>query len=403
MQSGSEKWRGMVIKNKFGRVWEYALALLFFILLRPVAVVMRRLCPSYRRLWLVMERGNDARDNGYWFYRYLCEQHPEINARYVITPDSPDLKRITALGKPVWWKSFQHRLMYLCADRLVGSHVSPASPDLMAHYHLAQKGICTCGKQIFLQHGVIKNEMGWLHGDKLKLGLFVCGAKPEYDFVHDKFGHPEGVVQYLGLCRFDHLLTASAPGREIVLMPTWRGSHYPSGDAFVQTAFFKHYQGLLNHPKLIQLLEQADCRLIFYPHIELQKELRHFTSGSPRVVLASAHTEDVQHLLMRCAVLVTDHSSVDFDVAYLHKPVIYDQFDEAEFRAYHYQQGYFDYDRDGFGPVCRTTEELLSALERYIQSDFQTEPFYLQRAQRFFPLRDQENCRRIFDAVSALR
>ena len=45
--------------------------------------VCRCCSAKYRELWLVCERGNDARDNGYWFYRYLKEKHPEINARYV--------------------------------------------------------------------------------------------------------------------------------------------------------------------------------------------------------------------------------------------------------------------------------------------------------------------------------
>ena len=40
-------------------------------LLRPIAAVLRKTSKAYRRLWLVMERGYDARDNGYWLFRYL--------------------------------------------------------------------------------------------------------------------------------------------------------------------------------------------------------------------------------------------------------------------------------------------------------------------------------------------
>ena len=36
------------------------------ILLRPAAAMLRRTSREYRHLWLVMERGFDARDNGYW-------------------------------------------------------------------------------------------------------------------------------------------------------------------------------------------------------------------------------------------------------------------------------------------------------------------------------------------------
>lgn len=391
-----------MLNHKIRRALDYARTLLWFFALTPVAALARRLVPSMKGLWLVMERGNDARDNGYWLYRYLRTERPEINARYVITPDSPDAGRIAALGGAVRFGSLRHKLMYLAADRLIGSHVYPAAPDLILFYHLAQHGVRARGRQVFLQHGITKDEMAWLHRASMPIDLFACGAEPEYAYIRDTFGHPEGVARYLGLCRFDHLITAGSPAREILLMPTWRGAHYPSGDDFPGTAFYRHYQALLDSPALHALLEAADCTLVFYPHIELQRELHHFHAASPRIVLASSGTHDVQALLMRCSVLVTDYSSVYFDVAYLGRPVIYDQFDEAEFRALHYQKGYFDYDRDGFGPVCRTEQALLDALDACVRRDFAPEETYRARAERFFPLRDANNCRRTCEAIASL-
>ena len=35
--------------------------------------------------------------------------------------------------------------------------------------------------------------------------LFICSAKKEYEYVKNTYGHPDGVVQYTGLCRFDYL------------------------------------------------------------------------------------------------------------------------------------------------------------------------------------------------------
>lgn len=391
-----------MIKNRLLRALDYAGALAWFYGLKPVAAAVRRAAPSMRNVWLVMERGNDARDNGYWFYRYLREQHPEINAKYVIADDSPDRERVDKWGAPVRFGSLRHKLLYLCADVLAGTHVYPAAPDLILFYHLAQRGIRARGRQVFLQHGITKDEMEWLHGRHLPVDLFACGAKPEYDYVSETFGHPKGVARYLGLCRFDHLIAAGKPRREILLMPTWRGSRYPSGDDFPGTAFYRHYQELLNHPALEALLERADCRLVFYPHIELQKELHHFSARSPRIVLADCGTSDVQELLMNCSMLVTDYSSVYFDAAYLGRPVVYDQFDEEEFRALHYQKGYFDYDRDGFGPVCRTTEALLGQIEACAERDFAAEERYRARAQRFFPIRDANNCQRTYEAILSL-
>lgn len=133
--------------------------------------VCRCCSAKYRELWLVCERGNDARDNGYWFYRYLKEEHPEINARYVIETDSADRAKIEALGGMVPRGSFSHYLAYYCADFLIGTHVQPCAPDLILFYHLAEKGIRARGKQVFLQHGIIKDEMEWLHR---KICIWIC-------------------------------------------------------------------------------------------------------------------------------------------------------------------------------------------------------------------------------------
>lgn len=390
--------------QKFRRALCYLKELLLLLLCKPLGMVLRACVPAYRGVWLVGERGNDARDNGYWFFRYLRTEHPEINARYVITADSADADKITALGGAVQKGSFQHYLLYYCADHLIGTHVQPCAPDLMVHYHLAVKGIRARGKQTFLQHGVIKDEMQWMHRENLYLDRFICGAKPEYDYIRDTFGYAPQVPQYTGLARWDNLLRAHQRGTQklILVMPTWRGSHYPEGDAFRATQFYQAFQSLLDSSRLDAFLEQNGYELIFYPHIEMQKHLGQFHTRSARMHLADSSTHDVQQLLLDCALLITDYSSVFFDVAYLEKPQIYYQFDEAEFRQYHYQKGYFDYRRDGFGPVCTTEEALLQALEQAFQNGMQLAPIYKAHVDTFFPLRDTQNCQRIYNSICSL-
>ena len=36
-------------------------------------------------LWLISERGREARDNAYFFFIWLKQNHPEINAKYIIS------------------------------------------------------------------------------------------------------------------------------------------------------------------------------------------------------------------------------------------------------------------------------------------------------------------------------
>lgn len=389
--------------HKILRAFCYLKELLAMLFFRLISVLCRVVCPSYRHVWLVAERGTDARDNGYWFYRWLRTQHPELNAYYIITTDSADADKINTLGGAVQYGSFRHYLLYYCADYLVGTHVQPCAPDLILYYHLAVKGIRARGKHVFLQHGVIKDEMQWLHRNNLYVDMFVCGAKPEYEYIRDTYGFPPSVPQYVGLARWDNLHhTRRVPQKMILIMPTWRGSHYPDGEAFRNTQFYRSYQALLNSQHLHRLLEEHDYQLIFYPHIEMQKHLGQFHTHSDRVLLASKDTHDVQQLLMDCALLITDYSSVFFDVAYLEKPELYYQFDEEEFRQFHYQKGYFDYRRDGFGPVCTNETTLLQELERCFQNGMQMPPEYKARTAAFFPLHDAQNCQRTYDAICSL-
>lgn len=385
--------------NKLKRLPVYLKNVFLLLVLWPVAAVLRRTSKNYRGLWLVMERGFDARDNAYWFFRYLRERRPQINACYVIDRTSPDYGKVAALGRTVAWRSVRHYLMYLAADMLISTHVQPASPDLMVYYHLRQIGIRARGKQIFLQHGIIKDEMKWMRYPAMKVDFFASGAKPEYDYLVSEFGYPEGVIRYTGLCRFDNLIRGKDPSGEILVMPTWRGSNYPQGERFKETSFFRQFQSLLNNARLRSFLEERDLKLIFYPHIEMQKELDKFTSPSERIVLADWRTYDVQTLLMRCNVLITDYSSVFFDAGYMEKPVIYYQFDQEEFRKYHYQEGYFSYEKHGFGPVVQTEEELADAVEACVENGFRLQSEYRNRLEAFYPVRDEMNCERTYQIL----
>ena len=388
--------------NKLRRLPVYLINVFLLAVLWPAAAVLRRTHPAYRNLWLVMERGFDARDNGYWFFRYLREQQPHINARFVISRTSPDYDKVARLGPTCEWRSLKHYLMYLAADMLISTHVQPCAPDLMAYYHLRQIGIRARGKQIFLQHGIIKDEMMWMRYPTMKVDFFASGGKMEYDYLEKEFGFPGGVIRYTGLCRFDNLIRGNNPSGEILVMPTWRGSNYPQGEQFRETAFYRHFQSLLENPRLMALLEERDMKLIFYPHIELQKELDKFRSPSERVVLAGWQDYDVQTLLMRCDLLITDYSSVFFDLGYMEKPVIYYQFDKEEFLKYHYQKGYFSYEDHGFGPVVTTEEELADAVAECAANDFRPEEKYRRRLDAFYSVRDERNCERTYKILSEM-
>lgn len=68
------------------------------------------------------------------------------------------------------------------------------------------------------------------------------------------------------------------------------------------------------------------------------------------------------------------------------KPLVYYQFDNEKFRQSHHQIGYFDFRKDGFGPVCVTEQEVTDWLIRLHKQGFANEEIYLERHGKYFDL-----------------
>ena len=50
-------------------------------------------------LWLVIESGNSARDNGYFFFKYLREKYSKQKVVFVINKNSTDYQKVKNIGK----------------------------------------------------------------------------------------------------------------------------------------------------------------------------------------------------------------------------------------------------------------------------------------------------------------
>ena len=391
------KWEHLL--DRFRYVWyliKYAAALLL------CPFVKNR--PRYRNLWIIAERGTDARDNASHLFRYIRQVHPEINICYIISRDSKDREEMAQLGPVVDYRSFAHYLAFAASRVKISTHIMGFAPDMLLFKDL-DKVFPIKGVKVFLQHGIIANELPYLYGTNVKLDLFVCAAKKEWEYVNANFYHPEGVVQYLGLCRYDRLLSRTEKSRVLLLMPTWRGYIHDSifnDRQFRNCAYYRAFQSLLDNPRLASLLEKYDYALKFYPHPGVLPYLHCFHAAEGRIQIVDPEKLSVQPALIEADALLTDYSSVFFDFGYMMKPVIFYQFDQADFRKNHYERGYFDYARDGFGPVCIEETAFLDALEKLLDSRCSIEETYQQRISEFFTLRDEENCRRNFEAIVRL-
>ncbi|MBR4401066.1 MAG: CDP-glycerol glycerophosphotransferase family protein [Synergistes sp.] len=392
---------GEDLKDKFSRVtYNDILHIFKFLAAFPLSVLYRR---KRGHLWLLSEYADEARDNAYCLFKYLRSEHPEVDAVYAVNKASDDAEKAGNIGETVQFGSLRHWIYYLAAEVNISSQKG-GNPNAAVCHVLEVSGLLHT-KRVLLQHGVTFNDVKYLHYKNTRITLFICGAKPEYEFVKKCFGYPEGGVACAGMCRYDALPDKNTDcGRTLLVIPTWRKwiAHGGSREAFRETHFFKRWNEFLNSPELEQILKENKARLIFCPHRNMERFLSDFSCRSSDITLLPWGDADIQKLISGASMLITDYSSISADFAYMRRPLVYYQFDAEEFRQKHLAQSYFDYGRDGFGPLCVNISGLLSEISACMKRNFSPEEKYAKRAEDFFVHIDNRNCERNYSAIMTL-
>ncbi len=366
-----------------------------------------------KRIWLITDRINLAGDNGEAFFRYVAsEKTGEVDAYFVISSESKDYERMKRIGKVIPYKSFKHKLYTLFADKIISSQgedniVNPFDTGKMCvgdlfHY-----------QYVFLQHGITKDDLSiWLNKFNKNIDLFVTAAYPEYKSILDgDYHYDERVVKLVGFPRFDSLVQDKKPEKTIIFLPTWRTELAiemdqktgirPYNTEFKKSDYYQFYQKLINDERLVAAMKRCGYRGKFCVHTNNLPNASDFTGNE--VIKVVAEAIDYQKEFKENALLITDYSSVAYDFAFLQKPVIYTQSDrKAFFAGQMYDEGYWDYDSMGFGPVCKDYESTVNAIIAQVEAGCVLEDVYKKRIEAFYYAFDRNNCQRVFEAIEAL-
>ncbi len=357
-----------------------------------------------KRFWIIAERGDDARDNGYWFFLYMRKQHPEEEVYYVISDDSVDRAKLSDYKSFLLsYRSMHHYIMLWRSTYLISTHLQGYFP---------YKGLGVWLKSVFpyyrhkkhinIKHGITLNYTHVHEYNYAKWDLMIAGAKPECDFFISKYGYPTDHVALTGFARFDHLKDTN-PYRQLLLMPTWREWIYKD-KGFEETEYAQKYAHLLKSMRLNKLLDEENIDLIFYPHHEIQRYISFFENLNVgrHIIIADKGHYDVQQLLKESSLLITDYSSVVFDFAYMRKPVVYYQFDYNRFITEHYEKGWYDY-HDSFADYYTDEDMLIDAIKKYISNNFEMKKNHLKYIEELFPYHDNHNSERIYQTIINLK
>lgn len=373
---------------------------------RLARIATKRMVPR-GPIWLIGERPETARDNGRALFAYLRRVRPDAAVYYVITADSPMRTAVEPLGNVVTHSSWRHRILMLHVAVLANAysikHMVPASWHPGAY--MAQASWRVGALRVYLKHGVhlspyaLKRATGGYD-------LVATVGQRETEALRETSGYGDEVVE-TGLARYDALLSSGMRSNTILFMPTWRRYLVPklfsSSDeslvAYEGSAYQRFVEDLLTSPALAHILSDHDLTLQVLPHYNLASVLHLPSALTRRVQLLDAATADIPMLLRTCDLLVTDYSSVQFDVAYVGTPMVYCQFDAQDYSTGHSAFSWFEAKRDGFGPVTADAESTVKAIEAYADNGFAREPVYDDRASAVFAHHDDRNAERLVAAI----
>ncbi|WP_295764191.1 CDP-glycerol glycerophosphotransferase family protein [uncultured Oscillibacter sp.] len=373
-----------------------------------LAVLMRPFVERrYAHCWVVCETPLEARDNGYHFYKYVKTRRPEIVCFYAIDKRSPDYAKVAEYGDVIAYGSIEHWIAYLCADHNISSQKAGKPNGAVCAFLELMHWIDS--RFVFLQHGVIINDVEWAHAETTQLQYFITSTIPEAGYVRDTFGYRRDQIVLTGLPRFDALHDFTKEEGYVLIMPTWRSRFVlnsqkkQGGDGFTGSQYKRCWEELLNSPKLRGAIEDKGLKVVFFPHRGMQEFLSEFKIEDPAITVADWGEYDIQEELKKASIMITDYSSVFFDMVYMKKPVIFYQFDHDDFRRFDYAKGYFDYRDDVLGKWCETSDEVIEELLLRAEDRFAPTERALEEHRKIFPFYDRENSKRIADLLAGAK
>lgn len=259
-----------------------------------------------------------------------------------------------------------------------------------------------CHNILFLQHGVTAlKKVDPIFGKKgtSPMNHFTTTSKFEQEIIVEHFGYTEKNAPLLGFTRWDVLEDKSKPEEKIILaMPTWRAwLEEKSAQEFKESDYYYNYMQLLKSEKLAKILKDNDVKLIFYIHPKFKDYLGEFNISGENIELIPFGKQPLNEIMMRCSMLITDYSSVCWDVYYMAKPVLFYQFDYDMYMQAH--GSYVDMEHDLFGERYTEYEDLIEGIEKYVDNGFKIKKEDLDNIDYYFAYRDNDNSKRTYDYV----
>ncbi len=362
--------------------------------------------------WIVMDRNVQADDNAEHFYRYLKQTHPEIEAYFALNKDSHDWERLHGEGfKMLDFGSRSFENLLKSCSVIVSSHADDYIVDYFGDGGLVGKDF------VFLPHGIFQNDLHkWMNSKSKIMSLLITTTDKEHQSIAGNYNHyiyGNKVTKQIGFPRHDSLLSGNkTDNKRLLIMPTWRkdlvgkfdsmSGEWIKSDKFADSVYAQAWRSMLNSGSIKRIALESGYEIIFAPHKNVEQYIQDFDVPSYVTTWTTNSGVGIQHLFQTTDLMITDYSSVAFEMGFLNKPVIYYQFDFDDFHRSQWQRGYFNYESDGFGPVVSNEKMLLDNVEAIIKNNCAPDAVYAERMQKTFKYKDGKNSERVYNEIQEM-
>lgn len=382
------------------KLWEAFWLRLLYLITRPFF--------KKKKIWIFYDKMYKGGDNGEYLFRYCRQQKDGIHKYYILRDDVPDSQRFKREGLPyVKYGSLRHRLLFLNATSVFATHSNSVNfnsfpPKFELYFRDLYRYDAFC-----IQHGLTVQSIPALVNrlvDNLK--LYMLASPAEYNNLNTELYDYLGrdVLRQTGLARYDGLTDQS--DKTILITPTWRnylavpnvtGVARGYNNLFRDSDYFKIYNSLINNSRLLEAAKKYGYKIKYLLHPVTSSQKDDYQGNEFVEIAAATENLSYEDILTHSTLMVTDYSGVQFDFAYMYKPVVY----------YHptalppsYDEGFgYHMETDALGEIVHEEEELVDLLIQYMSEGCQLHPEYRRRVDDFFYHHDRNNCQRIYEAV----
>jgi len=368
--------------------------------------------PYYKnkRIWLFEDKIYKGGDNGEYLYTYACQQKNDgISKYYILDRKCLDAQRFRKEGKKfTQYCSIKHKMLYLNGEVIFNTH------NGSTEHHGFSKRVEIYFRDLFkadnvcIQHGLsvqyIPNLVNQVN-DNLKM-FFLASEVEKKNLLNSEYAW-EGKEDRLfvtGSPRYDGLKDKDQ--RQILITPTWRNylavpvsridATREKNDDFIKSDYFKIYNNLINDEKLIAAAKKYNYKIIYLLHPCTASQIDDFDRNNSVELVASTADLNYEKIMTESSLMVTDYSGVQFDFAYMYKPVVYYH---PEKLPPSYDEGEYKYATMSLGEIIKTQDDLVESLCEYMKNDCKIKDEYRKRIDKFFSHHDFENCKRVYEVV----